>query len=270
MQQKKAKVADMTKHQKVAGLIVLLTAGLAVLAWAVPGYRIADASSAKQAVQQYGENNFQFRAVVYQARLDKKLWRLALASHDYLRERPKDPVRECSFAQAYWASQQVREEVPAVDQKKLAGLYDEAVRDTQDAVKNMPKNVDAHLTYGFYLERFVMGMGKVPLMQAEFKKAVALTPNVGEVHAQLADAYFSSGPLTHPEVERMIAEYKKAVALDPRQTQCYLFLSGSYDRVQDYMNERRYLNKYLSLHPEEASRSDIVAAQKHLTDKLGS
>lgn len=260
----------MKKSRQITALMILLTALFAVLAWAVPGYHIADAPSAKQAVQQYAENNFQFRAVVYQAQLDKNLWRLALASHDYLHEKPKDPVREYSFAQAYWASQQVRENIPSPDRAKLAALYDEAVHDTQDAAKKMPRNVDAHLVYGFYLERFVMGMGKVPQMQAEFKKAVALTPNVGEVHAQLADAYFSSGPLTRSEIGTMITEYKKAISLDPRQTESYFFLACSYDHVQDYTNERHYLNKYLSLHPEAASRPEIVAVRKMLAEKLGS
>ena len=59
---------------------------------AFPGYHIDSDKSAKQAVQQYAENNFQFDAVVYQAYLDKNLWRLAMVAHNYLGEKPRDPV----------------------------------------------------------------------------------------------------------------------------------------------------------------------------------
>lgn len=253
-------------------VVLMLTLSSLGSANAVPGYHIDSDKTAKQAVQQYGENNFQFEAACYQAALDKNLWRLALVAHDYLREKPKDPARECSFAQVYWKSQQVgvSETVPPAVAKQLQGWFDEAVLDTQDAVKKMPRSVSAHLTYGTYLERFVMGMGKVPQMQSEFKEAVALSPNVGQYHFQLADAYFSSGPLTRSEKEAMIAEYKRAVALDPRQTESYFFLAASYYQLQDWTNDRRYLNRYLKLRPEAASRPDIIATQKMLMEKLGS
>lgn len=250
-------------------LLVTLLLSLAVLAWAVPGYHVNDDASARKAVEQYGENNFQFRSVVYQAQLDKSLWRLTLAAHEYLLLKPTDPARECSFAQVYWQPQRTQEQVPEAEQKKIAALYDEAVRDTKDAARKMPRSVDAHLTYGKYLQYFVMGMGKVPQMQAEYKKAAALTPNVGEVHFRLADAYFSSGPLTHSQIMTMIAEYKKAVALDPRQTESYFSLAACYYRLQDWKSDRLYINKYLELHPEYATRPDIVAVQKMLKEKLG-
>ena len=239
---------------------------------AIPGYHIDSDKAARQAVQEYGENNFQFGAVCYQAALDKNLWRLALAAHDHLSAKPKDPMRECSFAQAYWESQQagVSETVPPAIAKQLQNWFDEAVRDTQDAVKKMPRSVNAHLVYGEYLQYFVMGMGKVPQMQAEFKKAVALAPNVGAYHFLLANAYFGSGPLTRPEIKTMIAEYKKAIALDPRQTESYLGIAASYYQLQDWVNDRRYLNKYLSLNPKAASRPDIIAIRKMLAEKLGS
>ena len=209
--------------------------------------------------------------MVYQAYLDKNLWRLAIAAHDYLSQKPGDTARECSFAQAYWRSQRLaaREQVPSDKQRQLAGWYEEAIRDTQNAARKMPRSVEAHLAYGEYLQYFVMGTGKVPQMQAEYKKAVALTPQVGEVHCRLADAYFSSGPLTPPQVRTMIAEYQKAVALDSRQTESYFFISASYYRLQDWKNVRLYLNKYLTLHPEAATRADTIAVQKILAEKLG-
>ncbi len=254
-----------------AAILTLLLSALSRVN-AVPGYHIDSDKAARQAVQQYGENNFQFNAACYQAALDKSLWRLAIAAHDYLQGKPKDPVRECSFAQAYWQSQEagLSESVSPLVAKQLQSWFEEAVRDTQDAVKKMPRSVNAHLAYGTYLQYFVMGMGKVPQMQAEFKKAVALAPNVGAYHFLLANAYFGSGPLTRPEIETMIAEYKKAIALDPRQTESYFFLAASYSRLQDWTDDRHYLNKYLSLHPEAASRPDIVATRKMLAEKLGS
>ena len=259
------------KKRHLSVLVVPAVLVLAAIAWAVPGYHIDDMASARQAVQQYGGNNFQFRAVVYQAYLDKNLWRLAIAAHDSLNQKSSDPVWECSFAQAYWRSQRfgTREQVPPDKQRQLAAWYDEAIRNTQDAAKKMPRSVDAHLVYGEYLQYFVMGMGKVPQMQAEYKKAIALTPQVGELHYRLADAYFGSGPLTHPQIWTMIAEYNKAVALDPRQTESYFFISASYYKLQDWKNVQHYLDKYLMFHPEAASRADIIAVRKMLVLKLG-
>jgi len=260
------------KNKRLYLLLLPAIFAISVFAWAAPGYHVNDASSAKQAVQEYAENNYQFRSVVYQAYLDKNLWQLAIAAHDYLHQKPNDPARECSFAQAYWRSQRVgiREQVPPDKQRQINSWYDEALRDTQDAVKKMPRSVDAHLVYGEYLQFFVMGMEKVPQMQAEYKKAVALAPGVGELHHRLADAYFGSGALTRPQVQFMIAEYRKAVALDPRQTESYFFLAASYYQLQDWKSDRFYLNKYLSLHPEAASRPDVVAIRKMLAEKLGS
>jgi len=259
------------KKRRLCVLVSAAVLALAALAWAVPGYHINDMATARQAVQQYGENNFQFGAVVYQAYLDKNLWRLAIAAHDSLGQKPGDPMRECSFAQAYWRSQRLaaREQVPPDRQRQLAAWYDEAVRDTEDATRKMPRSADAHLVYGEYLQYFVMGMGKVPQMQAEYKKAVALTPQVGEVHQRLADAYFSSGPLTPPQIMTMISEYKRSVALDPRQTESYFFISASYYRLKDWKNVQHYLNKYLQLHPEATSRPDTIAVRKILAQKLG-
>ena len=229
-------------------LLLPAVPALAVLAWAVPGYHIDDMASSQKAVQQYGENNFQFRSVVYQAYLDRNLWRLAIAAHEYLHRKPGDPIRECTFAQAYWRSQHLagREQVPPEKQHQLASWYDESVQVTQDAAKKMPRSVDAHLVYGEYLQFFVMGMGKVPQMQAEYKKAVALTPQVGEVHYRLADAYFSSGPLTRPQIKTMISEYQKALELDPRQTESYFFIAASYYQLQDWKEVQLHINKYLA------------------------
>lgn len=259
------------KKRRLCVLVFAAVLTFTALTWAIPGYHIGDMDSARQAVQQYGENNSQFGAVVYQAYLDNNLWRLAIASHDALSQKPSDPVRECSFAQVYWRSQRlaVREKVPTDKQRQLAGWYDEATRVTQDAAKKMPRSAEAHLAYGEYLQYFVMGMGKVPQMQAEYKRAVALTPEVGEVHYRLADAYFGSGPLTPPQIRTMIMEYQKAVALDPRQTESYFFISASYYRLQDWKNVRIYLNKYLALHPEAATRADTIAVQRILLEKLG-
>lgn len=260
-----------TFHCVTLTILSLLLTALAPVS-AVPGYHINSDKAAKQAVQEYAENNFQFDAVVYQASLDKNLWRLAIASHDYLKEKPKDPVRECSFAQAYWKSQQpgVPENVPPATDKQLRGWFNEAVRDTQDAVKKMPKSVYANLTYGDYLLYYVMGMEKVPPMLHAYQQAVALAPGLGYAHYKLAMGYFGSGNNSSENADRVLAQLRKALELDPRLTESYFFMAGAYWQKEDYRNVRVCIHKYLTLHPDQASRPDIIRTQQMLKEKLGS
>ena len=241
-------------------LMSFLTAG----AWATPGYPINSDASARQAVQQFAENNFQFSAAVYQAALDKNLWRLALAAHAYLLERPKDPARECSFAQAYWQSQQfgTAEDVPAAQKQTLQGFYDEAVLDTQDAVRQMPNSAEGHLIYGHFLQYYMlMDKSNIPKMLHEYKEAVRLEPGSGYAHYQLALGYAGANDLSLSMINKIIAESKKAVALDPRLTRSYLIISSAYDWPghRDYQQFKFYLDKYLIAHPEDAHDPHITA-----------
>lgn len=249
---------------------LLLMAVAAAPVTAAPGYHINSDKSAKQAVQQYAGNNFQFGATVYQAYLDKNLWRLALAAHAYLQEKPGDPTRECSFAQVYWESQQpgVPENVPPAAAKQLRGWFEEAVRATEDAVKKMPKSVYANLTYGYYLQYYVTGMEKVPKMLRAYQRAVALAPDLGYAHYQLAMGYFSSGDSDNKKPDKILSELKKAIALDPRLTEGYEFMAAAYWQKGDWKGDKFYLDKYLTLHPDQATRPDIVRTQQILKEKL--
>jgi tetratricopeptide (TPR) repeat protein len=263
---------QMNTSHGIALTFLALTLTAFTPAGAAPGYHINTDASAKKAVQQYADNNFQFDAVVYQAYLDKNLWRLAIASHDYLKEKPKDPVRECSFAQAYWKSQQpgIPENVPLPVAKELRGWFEEAVRDTEEAVKKLPKSIYANLTYGDYLQNFVMGMEKVPAMLHAYQQAVALAPELGYAHYKLAMGYFCSGNNSAENEDKVLAQLKKALVLDPRLTESYFSMAGAYWQKGDYKNVKRSLHKYLALHPEQASRPDIIRTQQILKQKLGS
>ncbi len=254
----------------IALVLLLFTAASVTPASAVPGYHINNDKTAKKAVQQYAENNFQFDAVVYQAYLDKNLWRLTLAAHAYLLEKPNDAARECSFAQAYWKAQQpgVPEIVPPDATKQLQGWFDEAVRSTEDAVKKMPKSVYANLTYGHYLQYYVMGMEKVPKMLHAYRQAVALAPNLGYAHYQLAMGYFNSGDSDSKKPDKVLSELRKAIALDPRLTEGYELMAAAYWQKGDYKKDKFYLDKYLRLHPDQANRPDIVRTQQILKEKL--
>jgi len=119
------------RKKALLSLALLMTVAVA---WAIPGYRINDEAAAQKAVKQYAGDSSKFGAVVYQAELDKDVWQLALVSHRYLQQKPADPQRKCSFAMAYWRSQQVRETVPPAARKQLQGLFEEAIRDTKEAV----------------------------------------------------------------------------------------------------------------------------------------
>ena len=255
-------------------LVLMLLISALVPTSAAPGYHINSDKAVQQAIQQYGENNFQFDAVVYQAYLDKNMWRLTIAAHNFLREKPKDPVRECSFAQAYWSSQRpgVSEIVPQAAAKQLHGWFDEAVLDTQDAVKRMPKSIYAHLTYGDYLQYFVMGMQKVPAMLHTYQQAVALAPGSGYAHHQLALGYFGSGDGSAETVKKIVNEAKKAVALDPRLTDSYFWIACVYSwpGQPDYRVSSLYLDKYLQAQPAQAGRLDVLSLRKFLKEKSSS
>ncbi len=240
--------------------ISLLTAS----AWATPGYHINSDSSAKRAVQQYAENNFEFGAVVYQSALDKNLWRLTLAAHAYLLQKPQDPARKCSFAQAYWQAQQfgTAENVPAAQKQTLQGFYNEAVIDTQDAVRQMPNSAEAHVMYGHFLQYYMlMDKSNIPKMLHEYKEAVKLEPGSGYTHYQLALGYMAANDFSLNMINNIIAESKKAVVLDPRLTRSYFLIACAYawPGHRDYKEHKFYLDKYLKAHPEDANDPHITA-----------
>ncbi len=251
---------------------VILSSLLAAcgVAWAIPGYHVSDQASVNRAVHEYADDSFSFRAVVYQALLDKNTWQLALAAHEYLMQKPTSPERECSFAEAYWQTQQISapENVPPSARKQLQQLYDEAVRDTKDAAIKNPASVAVHLNYGSYLQYFVPGMGKVPLMQHEFEKAVALRPDLADTHYRLSMAYFGSGDYSKKNCDRTVREAKRALALNPRLIDSYNLIIGAYYTVKDWRMVKTYLDKYVSVNPGAADRPDVRAAYKTARENL--
>lgn len=255
--------------QTIVTLLLLLGSGYA--AQAIPGYHINDDASARRAAREFADDSFKFRACVYQAQLDKSLWRLTLAAYDYLQQKKKNPERECSFASAYWQSQgvDVHEAVPPDKRKQLQGLQEETARCSKDAAEKLPGSVSAHLSYGQYLMYFVMGYEKVPLMLAEFKKAVVLQPEMGLTHYWLALGYFNSENNNSAITSNLvIKEATKAVEMDPRLTTSYFWISCAYWAKSDYKQDKIYLDKYLKFHPEAANRPDIVRAQEETQKKL--
>ena len=248
-------------------LALLVTA---IVAWAIPGYRVNDQAAAQKAVEQYAGDSAKFGAVVYQAELDKNVWQLALVAHHYLQQKPNDPQRKCSFAVAYWRSQNVTETVPSAARKQLRGLFEEAARDSREAATKLPDSAAAHLNYGEYLLSFVPGMEKVKPMLHEFQTAVLLRPDLGETHYWLAEGYFGSGDSSSKTVDKILTEAKRAIALDPRLANSYYLIASvnAWPSHQNLKLSRVYLDKYLSAHPEQATRPDVVAFQKYLKEKL--
>jgi len=242
----------------------------ATVAWAIPGYRINNQVTAKKAVEQYAEDNFKFGAIVYQAELDKNVWQLALMAHQYLQQKPNDPQRKCSFAMAYWRSQEVTETMSPADRMQIQDLFGEARLDTIEAAKELPTSATAHLNYGEYLLNFVPGMGKVKPMLHEFQAAVVLRPDLGECHYSLAEGYFGSGNSSSQTVDKIISEAECAIALDPRLVNSYYLIAAVYDwpSHRNLKMSKLYLDKYLVARPEQAARPDVVAFQKDLQDRL--
>ena len=238
---------------------------------AVPGYHITNDKSAQLAVQQYAGNNFLFNAVTYQAFLDRNLWRLTLAAHDALAKEPNNIALKCSFTMAYWQSQSpvgVHEDVPTAARTQLQGMYAEALRDTKEAVQKLPNSVSAHLNYGYYLQWFVMGMEKVPAMLREYQAAVRLRPDLGYVHAALAQAYAGSGDYGTATSDKIIAECKRAVALDSRLIEPYSTMAAAYCWKNDYRSANIYLNKYLKLNPEGIRNEGTFRMKQSIEQEL--
>ena len=259
------------KHHRCNKIILSLSLFMvAMVAWAMPGYRIDSQTAAQRAVKQYAEDSSRFGAVVYQAELDKNVWQLTLAAHDYLQQKPGDPQRKCSFAMAYWRSQEVREIVPTSARKQLKGLFEEAARDSKEAAFALPDSAEAHLNYGHYLLLFVPGLEKVKLMLREFQTSVLLKPESGEMHYWLAEGYAGTGDTSAKTVDKILAEAKKAAALDPRLANSYYLTASVYDwpSHRNLRLSKEYLDKYLSARPEQATRPDVVAFVKYLKEKL--
>jgi len=256
--------------QRKLTFTLLLLVVVAGLAWAIPGYKINDDASAGRAVRQSAGDSDRFGAVVYQALLDKNSWRLALVAHDYLQQKPGDPQRECSFAQAYWQSQQVgvSEQVPEAAKTHLRGLFEEAARDTEDAARRLPNTAAAHLTYGRYLQLFIPGIEKVPQMLRELQRAVALKPNSGYMHFMLAEGYFGSGDDSDVNSDKIIIESKRAIELNSRLTESYALIAAAFSRKKDWKMDKLYLDKYVRAEPEAAKRPDILATYKIIQQKL--
>ena len=221
-------------RSKITVSLALLV--IATVAWAVPGYRVNDQATAQKAVEQYAGDSAKFGAVVYQAELDKNVWQLALVAHHYLQQKPNDPQRKCSFAMAYWRSQNVTETVPLASRKQLQGLFEEAVRDTKEAAMELPNSATAHLNYGEYLLSFVPGMEKVRPMLHEFQAAVSLRPDLGITHYWLAEGYAGTGDYSAEMADKTISEAKKAVALDQRLSKSY------YAHCPASMNTRKAIS----------------------------
>ena len=223
-----------------------------------PGYHIVDDTSAKKAVVELASDSSKFEAAVYQAKLDKNLWRLILAAYDYLELMPKNPERQCSFAMSYFESLGfgTYDSIPKDKVVKLQGLYGEAIRCIKEAVTALPESVTAHLTYGkYYMSQ--NGYEKVQPMLHEFRTAVKLGPNRGWTHYWLAKGYNSSGDETIKTAQKMIQEFKRALELDPRLTSSYLSISYAYmwPCMEDSKNSRIYLAKYLAARTDQAKRA---------------
>ncbi|GEM_PF-2004468 len=260
-------------HRKLA-----LAAGLFIIAsglvWAVPGYHISDDAAAERGVRQYADDGYKFSAVVYQALLDKNVWRLALASHRYLQQKPGDPQRECSFATAYWRSQEigVTEHMPPDAKQQLRGLYDEAARDAEDAATKMPGSYQAHTTYAQYLQHFVFGKAKVARMFSEYRMAVALRPDLGDAHYHLAMGYAGSGDFSAETADKAISEFKEAVALDPRLKESYFHIAAAYclPAKHNYKAAQLYFDRYLKVSPAAANAPGVPYMRKVIQAKVNS
>jgi tetratricopeptide (TPR) repeat protein len=226
--------------------------------------------SAQRAVRQFADNPDQFATCVYQALLDKSEWRLARAAFECLQLKPDDPRRECSFAQAYWKSQDagVTEKPPADDLQQRLKMETVAVSAVEDAAKKLPDSFTAHLTYGEFIEHHLMPSmdhSQIGPMIREYKRAVELRPDVGDAHYHLAMGYMYPPPpdLSSTSKIKAIDEFTKAVELDPRLSDSYYRISClyTYSPRPDYATAYKYMEKFLSEAPDQANRTDVALAR---------
>ena len=80
----------------------------------------------------------------------------------------------------------------------------------------------------------------------EYNKALALNPNVSELHNNLGYAYLDKG-----DIEQAIMEQKKALDMDPNLANAYYGLALALEKRGDTQGAIQHWEKYLEIAPSD-------------------
>jgi DNA-binding winged helix-turn-helix (wHTH) protein/Flp pilus assembly protein TadD len=91
--------------------------------------------------------------------------------------------------------------------------------------------------------------GELKSAIGDFQRALLLTPGYAEAHYNLANAYEDI-----PDYDKAIEQYQQAIDVDPTFYPAYNNLARLYImRRRDYETALRFIDRAMSLHPQEAS-----------------
>lgn len=96
--------------------------------------------------------------------------------------------------------------------------------------------------------------GKWEAAQAILLKASALAPEEATVYYNLGNTYAGQNKLNEA-----VGAYTKAISLKSEFVQAYYNLGVVYQRLEDSVQAKKYLNLYLSLEPTCSNRADVEA-----------
>jgi tetratricopeptide (TPR) repeat protein len=96
--------------------------------------------------------------------------------------------------------------------------------------------------------------GKWEAAQAILLKASALAPEEATVYYNLGNTYAGQNKLNEA-----VGAYTKAISLKSEFAQAYYNLGVVYQRLEDPVQAKKYLNLYLNLEPTCSNRADVEA-----------
>lgn len=159
---------------------------------------------------------------------------------------------------AYSAASEQHTDLKFISQKlgdaySAVGNDEEALKQYQQAIALMPKDIGTHYSMGVILER----KGDLSGAIGEYERVVALDYNDSDAHRRLADIYTTKGDL-----ERAIAEYQSILFLKADNPVIHFKLAKVYLKTRKYDNAVKSLNAAIALDPKNVELKTEMAALK--------
>jgi tetratricopeptide (TPR) repeat protein len=96
--------------------------------------------------------------------------------------------------------------------------------------------------------------GKWEAAESILLKASSLAPEEASIYYNLGNTYAGQNKLTEA-----VGAYSKAISLKSEFAQAYYNLGVVYQRLEDSVQAKKYLNLYLGLEPTCSNRADVEA-----------
>ncbi len=123
-------------------------------------------------------------------------------------------------------------------------VLDNAIELSKKAEALGPNTLEAHRARGIILEN----TGNVEEAVAEYEAAVAMNPNIADLHLALGRAYRA---LPEPDYARAIEQFNYAVPLDPTNPLPKTYLSRTYAMAGEYAKAIQYAEDAVKNDPDD-------------------